>query len=65
MCRVRIPNPGRAGKIRPISIPMLADKVPHRVVLMVLESVYKQGFLECLRGICQINGFPGHKAAIS
>ncbi len=48
--RVHIPKPGKAGKTRPIGIPTLEDKVLQRAVLMVLEPIYEQDFLECSYG---------------
>jgi group II intron reverse transcriptase/maturase len=47
--RVHIPKDGR-GKTRPIGIPTLEDKVLQRAVLMVLEPVYEQDFLDCSYG---------------
>jgi RNA-directed DNA polymerase len=48
--RVHIPKPGKANKTRPIGIPTLEDKVLQRAVLMVLEPVYEQDFLNCSYG---------------
>ena len=48
--RVHIPKPGKAKKTRPIGIPTLEDKVLQRAVLMVLEPIYEQDFLECSYG---------------
>ena len=48
--RVHIPKPGAANKTRPIGIPTLEDKVLQRAVLMVLEPVFEQDFLECSYG---------------
>ncbi len=43
--RVHIPKAGTA-KMRPIGIPTLEDKILQRAVLMVLEPVYEQDFLD-------------------
>ncbi len=48
--RIHIPKPGKAKKTRPISIPTLEDKVLQRTVLMVLEPIYEQDFLDCSYG---------------
>jgi RNA-directed DNA polymerase len=48
--RVHIPKPGAGKKTRPIGIPTLEDKVLQRAVLMVLEPVYEQDFLDCSYG---------------
>ena len=47
--RVHIPKDG-AGKTRPIGIPTLEDRILQRAVLMVLEPVYEQDFLDCSYG---------------
>ena len=44
--RVPIPKPGKAKKTRPIGIPTLEDKVLQRAVLMVLEPIFEQDFLD-------------------
>ena len=43
--RVHIPK-GDGRKTRPIGIPTFEDKVLQRAVVMVLESVYEQDFLD-------------------
>lgn len=48
--RVHIPKPGAGQRTRPIGIPTLEDKVLQRAVLMVLEPVYEQDFLDCSYG---------------
>ena len=47
--RVHIPKDG-TKKTRPIGITTLEDKVLQRAVLMVLEPVYEQDFLDCSYG---------------
>jgi retron-type reverse transcriptase len=41
-----MPKDGR-GKSRPIGIPKFEDKVLQRAVVIVLEAVKKQDFLDC------------------
>jgi group II intron reverse transcriptase/maturase len=41
---------GKAKKTRPIGIPTLEDKVLQRAVLMVLEPIFEQDFLDCSHG---------------
>ncbi len=48
--RVHIPKDGTPNKERPIGIPTLEDKVLQRAVLMVLEPIYEQDFLDCSYG---------------
>jgi len=47
--RVYIPK-GNGRQKRPIGIPTLEDKVLQRAVVMALEPVYEQDFLECSYG---------------
>jgi group II intron reverse transcriptase/maturase len=47
--RVHIPK-GTRGDTRPIGIPTFEDKVLQRAVVMVLEAVYEQDFLDCSYG---------------
>ena len=48
--RVHIPKEGTPKKTRPIGIPTLEDKVLQRAVLMALEPVYEEDFLDCSYG---------------
>src|SRR5262249_25071712 len=41
---------GTAGETRPIGIPTFEDKILQRAVVMVLEAVYEQDFLDCSYG---------------
>ena len=47
--RVHIPK-GSGHETRPIGIPTFEDKVLQRAVLMVLEPMYEQDFLDCSYG---------------
>jgi group II intron reverse transcriptase/maturase len=47
--RVHIPK-GTGPETRPIGIPTFEDKVLQRAVVMVLEAVYEQDFLNCSYG---------------
>jgi RNA-directed DNA polymerase len=47
--RVHIPK-GDGRKTRPIGIPTFEDKVLQRAVVMALEAVYEQDFMECSYG---------------
>lgn len=48
--RVHIPKGGSTTETRPIGIPTLEDKVLQRAVVMLLEPVYEQDFLDCSYG---------------
>ncbi len=48
--RVHIPKPGAGKRTRPIGIPTLEDKILQRAVVMVLEPIYEQDFLDCSYG---------------
>jgi group II intron reverse transcriptase/maturase len=47
--RAHIPK-GMPGETRPIGIPTFEDKILQRAVVMVLEAVYEQDFLDCSYG---------------
>lgn len=47
--RVHIPK-GRKGETRPIGVPTFEDKILQRAVLMLLEPLYEQDFLDCSCG---------------
>jgi group II intron reverse transcriptase/maturase len=47
--RAHIPK-GTGGDTRPIGIPTFEDKVLQRAVVMVLETIYEQDFLDCSYG---------------
>jgi len=48
--RVHIPKGGSSTETRPIGIPALEDKVLQRAVVMLLEPIYEQDFLDCSYG---------------
>jgi group II intron reverse transcriptase/maturase len=48
--RVHIPKAGSATETRPLGIPTFEDKVLQRAVVMVLEALYEQDFLDCSYG---------------
>src|ERR1700677_4432349 len=48
--RVHIPKGGSTTETRPIEIPTLEDKVLQRAVVMLLEPIYEQDFLDCSYG---------------
>ena len=48
--RVHIPKAGVGKQTRPIGIPTLEDKVLQRAVVMALEPIYEQDFLDCSYG---------------
>jgi RNA-directed DNA polymerase len=54
--RVHIPK-GTGTETRPIGIPTFEDKVLQRSVVMVLEAIYEQDFLDCSYGF-----WPGRSA---
>lgn len=47
--RVRIPK-GTGDETRPLGIPTLEDKILQRAVVMALEPIYEQDFLDCSYG---------------
>ncbi len=48
--RVHIPKGGSSTETRPIAIPTLEDKILQRAVVMLLEPIYEQDFLDCSYG---------------
>src|SRR5210317_1049432 len=48
--RVHIPKGGSSTETRPIGIPTLEDKILQRAVVMLLEPIYEQDFLDCSYG---------------
>lgn len=48
--RVHIPKDAKKKETRPIGIPTFEDKVLQRAVVMALEPVYEQDFLDCSYG---------------
>ncbi len=48
--RVHIPKGSSGTETRPIGIPTLEDKVLQRAVVMLLEPIYEQDFLDCSYG---------------
>jgi group II intron reverse transcriptase/maturase len=48
--RTHIPKAGSATETRPLGIPTFEDKVLQRAVVMVLETIYEQIFLDCSYG---------------
>jgi RNA-directed DNA polymerase len=47
--RVYIPK-GSGDQLRPLGVPTLEDKVLQRAVVMALEPIYEQDFLDCSYG---------------
>src|SRR6267142_4099655 len=48
--RVHIPKGGSTTETRPLGIPTLEDKMLQRAVVMLLEPIYEQDFLDCSYG---------------
>jgi RNA-directed DNA polymerase len=48
--RVHIPKGVSSTETRPIGIPTLEDKILQRAVVMLLEPIYEQDFLDCSYG---------------
>ena len=58
--RVHIPKGGSPTETRPLGIPTLEDKVLQRAIVMLLEPLYEQDFLDCSYGFRP--GRSAHKA---
>jgi RNA-directed DNA polymerase len=61
--RVHIPK-GSGSETRPIGIPTFEDKVLQRAVVMVLECVYEQDFMDCSYGFRPRRSTHGALAAL-
>ena len=48
--RVHIPKGGSPTETRPLGIPTLEDKILQRAIVMLLEPIYEQDFLDCSYG---------------
>ena len=48
--RVHIPKGNSTTETRPIGIPTLEDKVLQRAIVMLMEPIYEQDFLDCSYG---------------
>ena len=48
--RVYIPKAGSVNETRALGIPTFEDKVLQRAVVMALETIYEQDFLDCSYG---------------
>lgn len=48
--RAFIPKDAKSNELRPIGIPTFEDKVLQRAVVMLLEPIYEQDFLDCSYG---------------
>ena len=48
--RVHIPKGGSTTETRPLGIPTLEDKILQRAVVMLLDPIYEQDFLDCSYG---------------
>jgi RNA-directed DNA polymerase len=48
--RVHIPKGGSSTETRPLGIPTLEDKILQRAIVMLLQPIYEQDFLNCSYG---------------
>ena len=48
--RVHIPKGGSTTETRPLGVPTLEDEILQRAIVMLLEPIYEQDFLDCSYG---------------
>lgn len=48
--RVEIPKPGGKGQVRPLSIPVVSDRIVQAAVKIVVEPIFESCFLPCSYG---------------
>ena len=60
--RVYILKPN--GKLRPLGIPTIADRVVQAAVLLILEPIFEADFLDCSHGFRPDAGARGHPGVV-